>query len=403
MRILIATGIFPPDIGGPATMLAHLARSLDEHGFEIRILTYSGENTRFINGQIKDAIKVFRVKKNNKLKYFFQLLKLSKWADLIYATDTYSAGYFVDLIKKLTGKKYILRFTGDSAWEISRANGWIKDYIMDFQIKKYNHKIECLKKRRNKILFNAERIVVDCKFNKRLAVSAVYSDERSDEGSHEIQEYKNKIFVIYNAVDFDNLDPYHSVETANKIKQRFSPNNEKILLTSCRLTLWKGVDKIIEILSELIKNIGPMNFLILGNGPELENLKNLTKKLSLENNVHFLGKIQHGEIHAYFQATDCFVLNSQYEGASHALLDAMQIGVPIVTTKVGGNPELIENNKDGILIEYGHKQEMLEAFVKILQDKNLAENFSNNASKKAKKFTWKNVVRETKKILITIA
>jgi glycosyltransferase involved in cell wall biosynthesis len=424
-KLLIATGIFPPDIGGPATMLAHLARSLQERGFEVKIITYSEVPSPVIPAEA--GIQVARINKNNKLKYFWQLWRLARGTDLIYATDTYSVGYFVYLIKKITGKKYVLRFTGDSAWETARTNGWTMDYIVDFQNKKYDFRIEKIKARRNKILFNADKIIVDCNFNRQLAEIIGVSAE--------------KIEVVYNAVDFEKphpdpllrkergtdgptLSPYEGErwrEVYNQIKQKFSPHGEKIILISCRLTPWKGVKEIIEVLPRLIEKIGPVNFVVLGEGNEMENLKIVSRKLSVENYVHFLGKVKHEETRAYFAVADCFVLNSQYEGASHALLDAMQIGVPIIATGVGGNPELIENNKDGILVEYGNNLELLNALVKILSDnpschsgpvsqhgvnsggnpegESFAKMLANNAREKAKKFVWEAVVEKTEKVL----
>ena len=414
MKLLIATGIFPPDIGGPATMLSHLAQGLTERGFEVKILTYT-ENTKAQKTQKhENTNNVYRVKKNNKLKYFWQMMRLAKWADLIYTTDTYSVGYFVYLIKKITGKKYILRFTGDSAWETARTNDWTKDYIMNFQDKKYDVKIEKLKVRRNKIFFNADKIIVDCEFNKKLSVSAVYPEEeprtmmrgkyRDDERSLGFREYKNKISVIYNAVDFNVGIVGTGLDLSMAIKQKYSPHGEKIMMTACRLTPWKGVDQIINILPDLIKQIGSVNFLILGEGSELENLKSKIKNLKLDDNVHFLGKINQEDMANYFKIADVFILNSQYEGLSHTLLEVMQAGAPIIASNCGGNPELIENGVNGFLFEYNNKQEMLASLEKILienrRDRSrpvptLAEFLSQNARKKVKEFKWSEVVEKT--------
>lgn len=379
-KILIATGIFPPDIGGPATMLGNLAHSLKECGFEIKILTYIKKRINLETEKQKNNYKIYRININSifaKINYFFKLLKLSKTVDVIYTTDTYSVGYFTYLIKKLTGKKYILRFTGDSAWETARANNWIKDYIVDFQEKKYNSKIEKLKKRRNKILFNADKIIVDCKFNKKLAKIIGVPAE--------------KVEVIYNSIDFK-----ISKIDKNKVQQIKNNYPGKIIMTACRLTPWKGTEKIIEILAEINSNI---NFLILGDGLELEKLKVESRKLKVESNVHFLGKISQDEIENYFSIADVFILNSQYEGLSHTLLEVMKIGRPIVASNCGGNSELIENNQTGLLVEYGNNSELQNAILKILNDAKLAEKFSQNAKEKIKEFKWKNVLNQTIKII----
>ena len=107
VKILIATGIYPPDIGGPATMLGALADSLSQRNFFVKVITYSEKSvTRHDYGR---SIKVYRVAKNSNrfgyIKYFLKLLQLSFWADIIYVTETYSVGYFVYLIKKVFRRK----------------------------------------------------------------------------------------------------------------------------------------------------------------------------------------------------------------------------------------------------------------------------------------------------------
>jgi len=397
-KILIATGIFPPDIGGPATMLAHLAQDLTARGFEIKIITYSEAPSTVIPAQA--GIQVVRIKKNNKLKYFWQMWKLARKVDLIYTTDTYSVGYFAYLIKKLTGKKYILRFTGDSAWETARTNDWTKDYIVDFNSGECHServeramesccvqdKIDQLKSRRNKILFNADKIIVDCEFNKKLAEIIGVSAE--------------KIVVIPNAVDFNDEIKIEKKETV-RIKKEIG-ENLPIVMTSCRLTPWKGVDKILEVLPELKEKIGAFKFLVMGEGGESEKLKMKNEKLNLGNQVCFLGKVPHAETYNYLKAANVFILNSQYEGASHALLDAMSAGVPILASNVGGNPELIENGVNGFLFEYNNKKEMLENLEKVLTDAELRKKFVLSAQEKVKKFSWERVVEKTEEVIKNI-
>ncbi len=384
LKILIATGIFPPDIGGPATMLKALADSLIKQNFAVKIITYSDTNIK----QQKNDIEVNRVVKSQNiifrhLKYFLKMYKLAKWADILYITDTYSVGRFAYLIKRILGKKYIVRFAGDSAWEIAVSRGWTKDYIVDFQKKIYNSHIEKLKKRRGKILIGADRIIAVSQFiagiAKRIGVD------------------RNKIRVIYNSVDFINNNSINTQAVEN-IKDKYG-NNAKIVVTACRLTPWKGVDGIIKILPQLKEKVGDINFLVLGQGQELNNLKQLASKFKVESSVHFLGKVNHNEILNYFKVADLFILNTNYEGLSHTLLEAMRARTPIVTTNIGGNPEVIDNGKNGLLVNYNNQEELLEAATKILTNQQSVQNLSNNAKKKLEKFNWDNTVKETVKTL----
>jgi len=367
-KILIATGIFPPDIGGPATMLGQLASDLEKENYEIKILTYTEKKSEFNKN-------IYRINKHlpfklGPLKYWLKFKKLSKWADLNYVTDTYSVGYFAYQLKKKYGQPYILRFTGDSAWETARAKNWTNDYILDFQNKKYNPKIEQLKKRRAQILKNADKIIVDCKFNKQVA--------------QKIGASADKIKIIYNSIDFMDLKP--NLEKVEKIKQKYPG---KILVTACRLTRWKGIDQILKILPELNKRVNPLNFLILGDGPEKQNLQKIAPT-----NTYFLGRLSRDDMINYIAAADALILNSDYEGLSHILLETLEMNIPIIATHSGGNPEIIQNNKNGLLINYGHSQELYNALFKILT--NFSPDFSTH------NFRWQNVITQTQEVISEI-
>ncbi|MFH1522952.1 MAG: glycosyltransferase [Patescibacteria group bacterium] len=381
LKILIATGIFPPDLGGPATMLEALIYSLEKQDIKVKVITYSDSKLNSGNKIIKINRKQNSLKKL--IKYFLKMRKLSTWADIIYATDTYSVGYFAYLIKKITGKKYIIRFAGDSAWETAVSKGWTDDYIVDFQKKVYNKEIEKLKERRKKIIVNADKIIAVSKFIGDIAET--------------IGASKDKVKVIYNSMDFMKNTEVSDREVI-KIKNKYGQNS-KIIITSCRLTSWKGVDGIIKIMPELVKNIGKVNFLVLGDGPELDNLKALSSKLDLRNNVYFLGRLPEEETYKYFKAADLYILNTNYEAMSHALLNVMRYETPIITTNIGGNPEVIENNKEGILINYNNKEELLRAAKKILSNPEWAKQLALNANKKLEKFNWIENIDSTVKLL----
>lgn len=381
IRILIATGIFPPDIGGPATMGAALAEALQRYSFSVRVLTYANERRRK-----KDKIRVRRIIRGNKifsfLNYFFNMLFLSFWADVVYVTDIYSVGYFAYLIKKMTGKKYIVRFAGDSAWETAVNYGWTSDYILDFQTKKYDDKIEKLKKRRQKIMAKADRVIAVSNFLANIAVL--------------IGVKKENVVMIYNSIDF--LPEAFDTIEIEKIRNQFG-DREKIIITACRLVPWKGSDGLIRSLPGLINKIGSIKLLILGDGNELENLKELAKKLNVENNVVFLGRIEHEKALLYYASADLFVLNSNYEGLPHVLLEVMKIGVPIASSRSGGNPEVIEDEKSGLLFNYNNIEEIVKAEERILSDKAFAQNLVINAKEKLKIFDWRKNIEATVKLI----
>lgn len=369
-KILIATGIYPPDIGGPATLLSALPQALRANGFEIKIITYSDiESTPT---EKKEGI--FRVlrRKNflyRHLEYFLLMIRLSFWSDLIYATDTYSVGYFAYLIKKLTGKKYILRFAGDSAWEKAAMAGWTKDYIVDFENREQETRVEKLKNQRRQILKNADRVIAVSYFMADLARKIGVDDK--------------KIIMIYNAVDFfKNLPSRQESSTP-------------ILVFSGRLVPWKNQEVILKILARIKEKYPQIVFEVLGNGPELENLKKTVQELRVSSSVKIHGRLSEKETHQVFARATIFVLNTNYEGLPHAVLNAMQIGIPVITTTVGGNVEVIIDGENGLLVPYDNENAWQSAIEKLLADFALREKLSQNAKKTLEKFKFEIMISKT--------
>jgi len=368
LKVLIATGIYPPDIGGPATMLKALAEALKK-SFDIKIITYADTDN--------SSDEIIRVKKSGKfLKYpvyFCRMLKLAERADILYVTETYSVGYFAYLIKKLTGKKYIIRFAGDSAWEVATAAGRVNDYITDFQNIKYDKRIEKLKVRRKKILVNADKVIAVSNFMAKVA-KMIGVDEK-------------KIAVIYNAVDFFPAPP-----------EREAPLNPTLVYAG-RLVPWKGVAMLIKAVGELKKNRPNIIFEILGDGPKEAGLKELADNLGLAGNVIFRGRVSEEESHKFFASSTIFVLNTNYEGLPHSVLNAMRAGLPVITTPIDGNLEVVKDGINGLLAPYDKLEDWLAAINKLLDDQSLRENFSKKGMETAARFKWSEVVEKTSALI----
>jgi glycosyltransferase involved in cell wall biosynthesis len=303
---------------------------------------------------------------------------LARKADILYSQDLYTAGLVGLILKKICKKPLVTRFVGDSAWEIASAKGIIVDDIMIFQEKKYGWSVELRKKIRKKILLNSDQVIVVSGFLKSLA--------------QKIGLPENKIKVIYNSVDFLEIE---SNFDKNQIKKELGLEG-RVMLTLARLTPWKGVDMLIEIMPDLLKDFSDLKFVILGSGQELEKLKKLSQSLDLGQSVIFKGKTNRDQVIRHFQAADLFVLNTNYEGMSHCLLEAMKVGVPVITTKAGGNLETLKNGETGILVDWRDKKQWIEAIKKILADDFLSQKLTLQAKKDLEeRFVWRDLVQKT--------
>ena len=208
---------------------------------------------------------------------------------------------------------------------------------------------------------------------------------------------EENIKVIYNSIDF--LD----VPSDLKIDLKKELNiTDKVILTNARLTPWKGVDMLIKIMPQLIKKYKDIRFVIISEGPERMNLEKLAVDLDVEEHVFFAGRVSRELVVEYLKISDVFVLNTNYEGMSHVLLEAMKVGTPVITTKAGGNPETIKDKETGILVDYRDKEQWIEAIELILDNPELADKLVNNAKEDLKRFNWNNLVQETIKVFQNI-
>ncbi|XOB42183.1 MAG: glycosyltransferase family 4 protein [Candidatus Nealsonbacteria bacterium] len=379
-KIVFATGIFPPDIGGPATYVEKLVNELVQRRFEVSVITFSDNKIEkkydfsviSISRKYPKAIRYFI--------YFLKLLKLAKNKDVIYSQNQTSAGFPSVLVSKILKKRLILKVVGDAAWESYANRVGEFDNIEIFQRKKYDFFTELIREIRNFVAKNADKIITPSYYLKNII---------SDWGV-----LKEKIEVIYNALGFS-VDLDISKEQAqNKIEIKGN-----IILSIGRLCSWKGFETLIDIVPDLLKENPNFKLIIVGEGEERKSLEEKIKKLGLESNVKLTGRIINKNIPLYFKSSEMFILNSEYEGLSHVLLEAMQAGVPIIVSNRGGNPEVIENNFNGFLVEYNNKEQIRRVIINLHNDKELQKTFIRNSKERLKKFSWENLVNKTIKIL----
>jgi len=191
--------------------------------------------------------------------------------------------------------------------------------------------------------------------------------------------------VIYNSVQpLDLVDPA-PVPLTSSVK----------LVTACRLVSWKRVDSIIRA----IEHTDEVGLLICGDGPEKNKLKQLARDLGLTDRIHFAGHRSRKEAMALMAGCDIFILNSTYEGLSHVILEAMSLGLPVIATSVGGNPELVKHGETGLLIKSGDPEALRSAILQLIRSPEMLQAMSENTKLAAETFSFSRMVNETEQVL----
>jgi L-malate glycosyltransferase len=168
--------------------------------------------------------------------------------------------------------------------------------------------------------------------------------------------------------------------SACKFKKQIAPNNEKILVHVSNFRKVKRVPDTVRIFHEVQKEI-PSRLVLVGDGPDRSTTEQLCRELNVCNDVIFLGK--QAELVDIYSSSDIFLMPSQSESFGLSALEAMSCGLPVVSTSVGGLPELQVHGETGFIAEIGDITRMARYTVDLLRDENKYRLFSEAARRRA--------------------
>ena len=374
MKVFIGTGIFPPDIGGPATYVPTMASELVRRGHQVSVLTLSD---RLDHDDRSYSFAVQRMPRRifKPLRFLltiWRILRGGRSAQVVYANGLYPEAIVANYLLR---KPMVQKIVGDWAWERATNKGWVKGTFEQFQNRRYGLKVELLKALRKFCVRRADTVIVPSQFLARAAANWGVSD--------------NKISVIYNAVE---LAP----ATISAVIPLSAPFK---IVTVGRLVPWKQIAHVIEAIHEC-QGAG---LVIVGDGPERVRLEALTRRHHLADRVYFAGQRSKEETAALMAACDLFVLNSTYEGFPHVVLEAMCAGLPVVATTVGGTPELVIDGENGCLIAPNAHGALSATLIKLAASSEHRQRLSAGARNTTQRFRRSAMIEATEAALRAFA
>jgi len=180
---------------------------------------------------------------------------------------------------------------------------------------------------------------------------------------------EDRISLIYNASDLSRLNL--SVNKQEKKKEFGIDENCYVIGTVGRLVELKGYPYLIKAASLVLKNFSAkIKFLVVGDGYMSDELKSLAKGLGIADKIIFTGQRQ--DVPEILHILDIFVLPSYYEGLPRSIIEAQACGVPVVATNIGGVPEVVVNDKTGILVPPKDEKAIAKAVIDLLRNKDKA-------------------------------
>jgi N-acetyl-alpha-D-glucosaminyl L-malate synthase BshA len=206
---------------------------------------------------------------------------------------------------------------------------------------------------------------------------------------------KKEIKVIYNFIDFERFkrsDKEH-------FKKAIAPEGEKILVHTSNFRKVKRVEDVIRVFERVHVNI-PSRLLLIGDGPERPHLEELCRNLGLCDEIRFLGK--QDAIEELLAVSDLFLIPSGKESFGLAALEAMACEVPVISSNVGGLPEVNIHGITGFVNEVGDIDGMARNAIRILSDENVLNKFRQNAYKQARSFDIEKILPQYENYYIEV-
>jgi glycosyltransferase involved in cell wall biosynthesis len=367
MKVMQVTPEFPPPlIGGGGYHVYNLTRELVRKGVEVTVFTFSFAKTSPIMGKIVEThfgnVKVYRFPTFSIPRTIYSIAPtlipsfLKEKPDIIHAH-----GYQF--------------FTSDTAAIMSRINR--KPLILTLHgfprgFSKLSH-IAYFSLIGKRTLKTAKRII---------AVSNGVVQEFKAIGVPE-----GRITIIPNGINLEEFS--YALDGGNFRKSLNIKENEKLILSIGRLEEIKGFQYLIMALAKIQSEVSPIKLIIAG--PEFkygQQLRKLVRETKMEDKVIFYGPIDGRKKFEALAAADIAVVPSIYEGFSIFLLEAMAAGKPVIATKTGIAQELIQNGKNGLLINPGDAEDLSEKILTILNDNQLSSLMSRESRNTAKAFDW---------------
>ena len=367
MKVLVVTGIFPPDIGGPASYVPRIAGALTARGHAVDVVTLADAQTSHESTEFPFAVHRIARQTSKPVRMFkaiFRIAALARRADVVFANGLYIETM---VAARIASRPVVAKVVGDTIWERARNEGR-PETIDAFQSARLPRKWRALRILQDAYMRGAKRVITPSAYLRRIVTGWGVSAERID--------------VVYNAVPLASPDcgapPQFDVVSVG------------------RLVPWKGFAELIDLVAHR-----KWSLRIVGDGPLRAELENQAAAAGAQ--VRFDGDVPQALVAAAIRSGKVFVLNSSYEGLPHIVLEAMAAGVPVIATAAGGTPEVVRDGETGILVPVGSREQLERAVERLLGDDSLRQHMVTGAGALlGEKFSFATMVEDTERVLAAV-
>jgi glycosyltransferase involved in cell wall biosynthesis len=311
VKVLVVSGIWPPDVGGPASHAPEVASFLQEHGHDVRVLVSADREPAPESYRLTWVARGSRVRH---AKAIAAIAKQARWADVVYSTGMVGRA---GTGSSLAGRPFVLKIAGDPAFERALRLGLTAATLEEFQ---HEHSPATLPLRlmRNAIVRRAAHVITPSQFLRNAVIGWGVPELR-------VSVLPNPAPVVRADVPRDEL------------RARFGMQ-EPTLVFAGRLVPAKSLEVGIAA-----ARLAGVPLVIAGDGPE-------RAKLEALGYARFLGPLPRAQVLDLFRAGDASLLSSSWENFPHGIVESLAAGTPVIATAVGGVTEVVRDGENGLLV-----------------------------------------------------
>jgi glycosyltransferase involved in cell wall biosynthesis len=367
MRFVFLTGIWPPDVGGPATHGPDFARFLVGRGHAVRVVTMGdGEPA-----ERPCEVEVVSRRLPFPLRYGQVALRgarAARAADVVYATATYAAAAAAAAAAR---RPLVAKLVSDPAYERARRYRLFAGTLEEFQ-GTTTAPVRALKAARTRALRRATTIVVPSAYLAEIARGWGLPGSR--------------VLVLTNPapppiqVDSEQLEPGSFVFVGRLTRQ-----------------------KALGVAIEAIARVPAARLVIVGDGPERAELERLAATSAGASRVRFLGLRTRDETLRVVAGAEAGLLSSDWENLPHSAVEALSVGVPVVSTAVGGVPEVVTDGVNGLLVPPGDPEQLAAAIRRLLEEPGLRDRLAEAAKPSVESLSSEIVYGKLEALLLAAA
>lgn len=352
MRVVIVSGIWPPDVGGPASHAPELAAFLQERGHTVEIVTTADAPPAPAAYPVHHVSRRLPVGVRHAAVVGL-VVRRARAADVVYATSMIGRA---SLASRLARRPFVVKLTADEAYERARRRGLFAGNLDEFQAHAGGPAIRALRRSRDLAIARASHVFCPSEYLRRIAIGWGVPPER--------------VTTLPNpAPELPPLRPRQELRAELGFE---GPT----LGFAGRLTTAKALDVALAALAD----VDGVALAIAGDGPDRAALEARTAELGLGDRVTFLGPRTRLGVLELFRASDASLLSSTWENFPHTVVEALAVGTPVLATSVGGVPEVVHDGDNGLLVGPGDAAALAAVIARYFADASLRQRLAARAA-----------------------